>query len=61
MHTGWPLRSQPSSDHAPAGAWLLSDDEGRGLAATIIGEQPVAIQNSFANGHVVLRGLILTA
>jgi hypothetical protein len=37
------------------------DDESRGLAATIIGDQPVVVWNSFAGGHVVLRVLILTA
>jgi len=37
------------------------DDEGRGLAAAIMRDQPVVIQNSFADEHVVLRGLILTA
>jgi len=54
-------RSQPSSHHTPSGAWLLSDDEGRGLAAAIMRDQPVVIQNSYADEHVVLRGLILTA
>jgi hypothetical protein len=37
------------------------DDEGRGLAAAIMRDRPVVIQNSFADGHVVLRVLILTA
>jgi hypothetical protein len=37
------------------------DDEGSGLAAAIMRNQPVGIQNSFAGGHVVLRVLILTA
>jgi len=37
------------------------DDEGRGLAAAIMRDQPVVIRNSFAGGHVVLRVLILTA
>jgi hypothetical protein len=38
-----------------------SDDEGSGLAAAIMRDQPVVIQNSFADEYVVLRGLILTA
>jgi len=37
------------------------DDEGRRLAAAIMRDRPLAIQNSFADGHVVLRVLILTA
>ena len=38
-----------------------SDDDGRGLAAAIMRDQPVVIQSPLAGGHVVLRVLILTA
>jgi len=37
------------------------DDEGRGLAAVIMRDQPVVIWNPFAGGRVVLRVLVLTA
>jgi len=37
------------------------DDEGRGLAAAIMRDQPVVIWNPFAGGRVVLRVLVLTA
>ena len=50
--------SHPIARHPALAAF---DDEGRGLAAAIMRDQPVVIRNSFAGGHVVLRVLILTA
>jgi len=50
--------SHPIARHPALAAF---DDEGRGLAAAIMRDQPVVIWNPFAGGRVVLRVLVLTA